>query len=907
MSKITIFNTHLTPERSAWLDIEDYLGTLTPIYHEDNFQYLKMSADMTLKIPLRQEIIPNFEQGNYMRIEQDGQKWYYFIFSTSWLSQSAVSFFISIDSVNTFADSLEWSDKTLVNREHKDRYVFKEGKEQLIRKIDRIPEGINAEKILTDTKIITCYQDVSRAEELNWYLLYRNKDLDYNAENQGEVYVPFNTYLLADRDLKLYSSASTDLLTVNDLYDGQYIYFTDIDNPGGVFELNDSGQRIEFTRTGYEMIGLRRSGSKLYSCHYYIHDEGEYTEIQKRDSSGTFDWYVRFPTKPYAGDWVAHLQAQTGPWIPANSLKCHSSQKYRTSNENYLNLGPYGVVNKLKDNEFIRVMQTGRFAILGSEFVNRTDSKIVKFLKMPYCPIDFTYDSNTNVWGFGDKWEFQEGRLGLVNQNHVPDFESKINDVEVNELFDITINEVNPYTPKNNKYESKFLHSEFYYKRFKYDNYGWSIGLENLIVDPKISYNWDSKKFKIPIYFKQTNTLSSNFLFQFDKEANTNSLGKWIQAGEYEDFLLVNRNNEEALYHSEFLNYSRYGYNYDKKQGALGLANQVMGFAGSVGKAAFGAASNASRVARIKDAYDEAWGWYNEGLADAYSQAGETGDSQMYLKTVKDELSFTLGAIGSGGGEISAVARTNWAIGGATQAINLITSAIDMKDGFNRTKDSLNAKPVSVSGSGDIDLFQKYGKNKLWMETMEVSPESKKFLGDLFHLYGYASGIRKIPNFNNRYWFNHIQCEPVFIEDINNPQPANIYLNDLKARFMAGVTRYHKHDGIWDWNQEYENWENSLVKIGKPVVKDYLKVNIDTWEWYAEILKDLDGIYTWATFRVEGSSEYIDVSTAGKKLTAGETWTIIDNEIITQHQPKAVEVRIMQREGMNSDIETWEV
>ena len=43
------------------------------------------------------------------------------------------------------------------------------------------------------------------------------------------------------------------------------------------------------------------------------------------------------------------------------------------------------------------------------------------------------------------------------------------------------------------------------------------------------------------------------------------NFGAFKQTIDYEDYLLVNRNNEETIFSNDYLNYIRTGYNYDKK------------------------------------------------------------------------------------------------------------------------------------------------------------------------------------------------------------------------------------------------------------------------------------------------------------------------------------------------------
>ena len=82
-------------------------------------------------------------------------------------------------------------------------------------------------------------------------------------------------------------------------------------------------------------------------------------------------------------------------------------------------------------------------------------------------------------------------------------------------------------------------------------------------------------------------------------------------------------------------------------------------------------------------------------------------------------------------------------------------------------------------------------------------------IADLFYYTGYKHNKLEKPNLTSRYWFNFIQCSPVFNEE--GASPYNDYIDDIKARYEAGITVYHSHNGVYDWDQELENWEVSIL------------------------------------------------------------------------------------------------
>ena len=83
-STIKIYKAVLTPSRNALVDdLDEYLNTEATLTYEDSsFQYQKLGLDIDIKINVNQDVISNYNLGNYVVIAQDGKKWYYFIMNT---------------------------------------------------------------------------------------------------------------------------------------------------------------------------------------------------------------------------------------------------------------------------------------------------------------------------------------------------------------------------------------------------------------------------------------------------------------------------------------------------------------------------------------------------------------------------------------------------------------------------------------------------------------------------------------------------------------------------------------------------------------------------------------------------------------------------------------------------------
>lgn len=145
MTDLKIYWSNLTPTRNAWVDnIEDYLDGLQVFYHCEDFQYQRLDRELEIVIPVPQADLSQQEVGNYVRIYQDNIAWYYFVMSYKWTSKTSLRLSLSIDSVNTFIGShIHFSPKTVIEREHEDRYVSDENdNKKLIKQFDPESEDI---------------------------------------------------------------------------------------------------------------------------------------------------------------------------------------------------------------------------------------------------------------------------------------------------------------------------------------------------------------------------------------------------------------------------------------------------------------------------------------------------------------------------------------------------------------------------------------------------------------------------------------------------------------------------------------------------------------------------------------------------------------------------------------------
>ena len=115
---------------------------------------------------------------------------------------------------------------------------------------------------------------------------------------------------------------------------------------------------------------------------------------------------------------------------------------------------------------------------------------------------------------------------------------------------------------------------------------------------------------------------------------------------------------------------------------------------------------------------------------------------------------------------------------------------------------------ISVMNADDYDLLYAYSQNKAKICEYEVSPRMKKVLDDLFFYCGYVINEQGKPNVNTRRSFNFVQASLMVNHTNNLP---NEIVDDIKEKFEQGVTFLHYSFNKFDFNQDKENIERSIL------------------------------------------------------------------------------------------------
>lgn len=814
-SKLKIYQTAITPKKNMVVDdIDIYLSKLTPTIDIPDFQYQKIGLDIEIKVPADQSNVGNNALGNYVSIEQDDRVYYFFIMGAEWKNPMCVGLRLSIDTLNTFDKDLKWSPQTLIKRRHKDRFYatpIAENKfthtKTFVRNIDKMKEGIQLPFVSQESMVIE-QDNGGKTDLLDWYLVYQTrKDL-----KPDDIANPIDCYICANKQLPVWDESRKKILTIpcKELTPYKSYFFTtnynlngEIKFDGVTYEIGKEYETIvdisddvqQNKRTGKRILtGIMFFVDSSYNLFYSFQYNAEVACLLISDSEKVVRGQ-NLATKPTTREDRAYIVEYGGAEVYVNkaSIKdiiilqgdalevCDGIPQQDTPT-------PEDVAKNRKE---IIDTRAGLTKIKSFDEVDRTDSKLMKIIKLPYAPTDFTYvyseeyDSDFFVFDLA-KWEYDEKErlLHLKSNQSNTNLASIITEMDLTGIFTQNI-QLNEWAKEGifSKFESKLYSSEFYIYKFVYDSFAKDIALERI----RAFYNLPTsvKNLKFPIEFKVTNTINSKMAFKFD-------IPLYDEVVDYEKFLIVNRNNEEPIYSNDYVNYIRNGYNYDVKSKNNALTTDIIGVAS-------GLATGLSSVGMTNYIRDQQTNLLTAGNKPNSKYAG----NKQYV-----------GAMGLL--SAASIAASSIPIFGsaANGAISLISSAMERENQMQGNLHNLSQQSTVVQGSDDVDLLSYYNKNKLERKIYRPIEEYQNMLTTLFHYTGYADATRNFPTMHTRREFDYMQCEAVFYGEETSSYAD--YLDDIKARYALGVTRFHnilpKEGGLWYFDQSSENIELSILR-----------------------------------------------------------------------------------------------
>lgn len=665
----------------------------------------------------------------------------YFITDKKWTSANCVELTLKMDTLNTFSGLIMsttrnvFSPNSKILRAHQDR--FNETKTKYLdptesallhRYVSDTSEGIQT-PVLRQTSCNDIREAIAPDEK--WYLVYTADDLSATTG--------MSCYAVPENNTP-FDEGGTNLTINKALLDGGAYVFMSLDDNNGV--------TINYTEH-YPNEGTSRSATVSNST---------IVAVAARSSGD----YLNVYTGSVASN--GHISWNTGTWSE-NSATVIAPQGYRRVNSQ--SWGSGSSISSTLDNiyqiqnDFTLVETSGGQLVYASgiDSWDRTDSKLVKIIELPYAP--FTLYKIGNHYNVPAYFEFANNRLKLKNLNA-----QLSNSIGTQSLPDMYLTDVatsqNRYARKKDiKFESKLLNSDFRGDKFVYDSYTKQLRYESMRETiGSIPY--------MSLTFYPSMNIASNLMFKI--KYGSEALGyTYNKLEDYEDYLISTRSNESPVYTNAYLDYIRNGYNYDKK------AKEQRQIASGVSMGISAAA-----------------------LVAGIALAGVTGGSSL--------------AIGVSG-----------ALGLAGSAAGAVNQAIQSDNALQQKLENAKAQSASVSNADDISLMNVYNGNRLQFYKYEPSDSVKDALWNMFHLTGYAynrnGNIKDF--FYSRRCFNFVQAELEDGEAIT-VIPTEDLRDDIKEKFKEGVTVYHKfYNGtteMIDWTKEYENFENYICPVKEPIV-----------------------------------------------------------------------------------------
>lgn len=803
---IEFFKTPLDKLQNYRIDnIYTYLeDECTFVLRVEDFQYQRILLNIAFKLDLPQEqaTSPKF---NYFVITQDNRKYFYFIDSLEQVARKTVRVSGSLDTINSFWDDLKWSSRTLITREHVDR--FKKVGDKIIRVIDKWDEKLDPAKtrIQYQAEISQNFQPGN-----NWYLIWLSNS-EVTPDKQSSL--PVIPCFCSDQDFT-YENQKT--------YTATSWAFSNAPNGLDLF-LSESACGEKTTVSGVGIV-LTKIGDQ--------DSEGNVVRafLVKKDSTSIHIWKMIYKGDTYPYAFVKKEEITNNNAVPSSSSisgACEYLNQAPNADDYYDALTSLDIIDQLETHVAVQIGTIPAKVCKGINSLDRTSTKIIKINQLPYAPA--TYNDTLGTW---NDCAFVPGMNLIRRTNLFRKLGCKINtDLKtvLEDIFELGTSAVDTSAKASIGTESKLFASEFYDLGFVYLDSKRPYALEFWDYNPAKTTDFVT----IDITYSQYFTNDIRFVFGTDD---------YPIRGWHENWLVSTPNNEVPQFNSSWVDYLRTGYNFDtymtKRQNALSAINGALSLVG-VGVAGADAvrsgisyyntmqpeiAKNMATNSLIQGGYT-AQDIYNRKMTNLPTPAGGwtkamredvmSGAVDTYNEYYKDRLARAQnparwkaikGAfLGTG---------ASMGVGGLValqgiQAINTAVSTFSTIESRNKQYQydlAKRAYPSAVpEGGSSIDLMD----NHMYLVAQVPEPEVIEKIANFFRFMGYAHPVQEVPDFTSRTRYNFVQCAPVFLEPVNVIHPE--FEEDIKQRFNQGVTVFHWFQGAVDIEQEFENWEVSII------------------------------------------------------------------------------------------------
>lgn len=701
---LKLYKTDLRPESNEVFDsIEDFIGDCgAPVHQWNNLKYTRPDIDIMVKVPLDGSIrmLGQFDYA-VLYDETQNKNYYYFVLNVNWKAHTTLQLQLSMDTLNTFWYEIQagLGPQTHVTRRYFDRW--KKVGTLAYPLIDKHPEEISAPPMVQIAK------PKAIGPKKRWTLVYRT---DYDSDVKAN---PVTCYVMPEEDTKISeTSYGTYTLTKNAAAPGIWWAMTNGSNHDDVFTIKSGNNQRVVRMADYSYAAFVIESDCIHAYVYLLSNVE--LDIKADEIVFTVCKQIYRQSATFGTNFAVSNLDFTNPLVMDSG------------------------------------MSTGTLTAFGSWYDNnKTDTRLVKILELPYAPFNEEYDSSNKLIipsGFSLSYGLlkYDGAISGM-QSTIASFDNLA--PEPFKIADV-VNEAGIQKDSNpDEYETKLWNSSYYVLKYVYDVQSKPIKLEEF------------EHLAVPNY-----SLSINFC---PSTGMDNSIGFEFKCSEqldtdFGDWLITNRTTEIPFYSNSYIDYMRYGKAVDERNMAFSVVSTAVGGVGS---------------------------------------AVSTGAS----------LAFALaGAGAASAGPIGAMVGAS--IGLASTLIATSSSIFKANDQINAKMDQYKHQASSVQASNDLSVFRKYGKNKLLQVEYQPTKELRNSIGRYFHLYGYSCDEYGVPNWKTRIWSDYFVIEPQWWQTHTIQQYLADITTRLQAGFRV-LHRVILSDQPfhYDFDSRYENWERSLI------------------------------------------------------------------------------------------------
>ena len=835
-------------------DISDYLSkktsadVLEDTYVTDHgsltqMQFIKHNMTLDVKIP-SSNFYGDIYHANYVSIQNkrgydqdhpngiDSLIHYYFIEKIQVLAENCLKLSLRLDVLNTLESQIltdtNWNPNTMVEREHRDRYFAEvDGEHDEVYgtiRVDDVDEGINL-------PLVKSVQDTQIDDTLDskFYLVYRSAFSDVTSpDSETQKQNAIKCFLLAEQGKEIPiknfhgEPVDIDFEDYDTLQDGEIAIFSSDENPDMMIAVSHVVSQTpplpDVVR--YSGFDFRTINNLGYHAIYMIRNilgtlNGSFI-LYKDDSShstysGTASLPIRNVTKSALSASASYTSMSTANSRTIGARAKYPMQKVFTYRKTTYSGGTNDIptfarswatwqINKASIPQVVISEASTIENMKTIDELDRTDSRLVKVIELPYSPVNYTRKTESGVSyyefeKFSTSLELEDVNADMTNAPQLdtdefePDFSHKLStnfELPVSKRFDESYGGgVAFFTAPVQGNETKLLHSSFWQYQLFYDTSVFYVKMEDLLDEYAITPDdWDDGLTAIDITFTASSNIANGVMFSFSSA----SLAHYKNDNLYPLVMVAIRNNEVNLYNASYLNYIRSGYNYDVKAKSIALASGELSLTQNLGNSIISSVGSVSSSPSLGPVANILHGLWNHFI----------GQKQLILEQANIQNSIN-----------SKLAQT------ALQG-------------------------TSVAGSDNLSLFNKYSQNKLHVKLYTPKQHHIDQLLSLFHLHGYRVGRRKLPNLTGRCFFNYVQCAPIFKDNLYATAyssshgtwfpPKNGMSEELQKaiieKFQSGVFIVHQFgigsDDVPSWNTSFdkENWELMFAKLQDIVVSN---------------------------------------------------------------------------------------